>query len=158
MIPFTAAELHSIFAYDASTGVLRWRIKPSQAVAVGAVAGSEHPQGYVMVQLRKRIYAAHRIAWKMLYGVEPVGVIDHINGNGKDNTPGNLRCLTHTENLQAYRRPRSDSRIGVLGVCMRAPGKYQARIQRNGVKTALGQFSTAEEAHARYKEEKMKGA
>lgn len=156
MIPFTQESLQQFFIYEPKTGSMFWRVQPSQRVAAGTLAGSVHPQGYTMVQLRGRIYAAHRLVWKLVYGVEPAGVVDHINGCRSDNTLGNLRVLTRTGNLQAHRRPRSDNKTGVLGVCMRAPGKYQARIQRNGVSKVLGQFNTAEEAHARYLKEKTK--
>lgn len=47
---------------------------------------------------------AHRVVWKWLTGQDPEGEIDHINRNGRDNRPWNLRVVTSKEqNLN--RRP-----------------------------------------------------
>ena len=41
-----------------------------------------------------------RIIWKYHYGVEPKGVIDHINGDSTDNRIENLQDVTQGENLR----------------------------------------------------------
>lgn len=103
-----------------------------------------------MVQVQKKIYAAHRLIWKMTHGYEPT-VIDHINGNKADNRLSNLRNVTHGLNLQMHRKTRSDSTTGFLGVTYRADcNKYQAKLRRNGVTQHLGTFTTPEAAHAAY--------
>ena len=84
MIPFTRKELNRMLVYERDSGKLYWGIQPAQAVRVGADAGSLHPQGYIMVQVQRKIYAAHRLIWKMVYGVEP-DTVDHINGDKSDN-------------------------------------------------------------------------
>lgn len=150
MIPFSQKELNRLLIYNRHSGKLYWGIRPSRAIRVGYDAGSLHPQGYVMVQLRKKIYAAHRLIWKMVYGKEP-DTIDHINGDKADNRISNLRNVSHTENLQRKRKARSDSTTGLLGVSFRRDcNKYQAKICRNGVTLHLGTFTTPEAAHAAY--------
>jgi len=150
MIALTQAELKAVFTYNKRTGVLRWRIQPAQGVPRGSVAGSLHPQGYVMVQVNGKIYAAHRLIWVLLHGVEP-DVINHVNGTRWDNRASNLENVTRTENLQLHRKARSDSTTGLLGVTYRADcNKYQSKIRRNGVTVHLGTFNSPEEAHAKY--------
>lgn len=150
MIAHTQEELLNLLAYDRKTGILVWRTSAARRVKTGAVAGSLHPQGYVMVQVQKKIYAAHRLIWKMFYGDEP-DVVDHINGNRADNRLANLRNVTRSENLQLYRKTRNDSTTGLLGVTYRADcNKYQAKLRRNGKTQHLGTFTTPEEAHRAY--------
>ena len=115
------------------------------------MAGSLHPSGHVYISVRRRLYAAHRLAWLYVFGQWPRKFVDHINGNAADNRLANLRLLTRTENLQAERKARADSRSGLLGACYRKDvKKWQARIQRNKRSVCLGLFSSAEEAHIVY--------
>ena len=44
-------------------------------------------------------YIMSRIIWKYHYGVEPKGVIDHINGDSTDNRIENLQDITQQQNL-----------------------------------------------------------
>ena len=150
MLPYTQAELKEVFRYAPTTGRLRWRVSPAQGVAAGSTAGSLHPQGYIMVQFRGRIYAAHRVIWKLIYGTDP-NTVDHKNGVRHDNRLRNLRNVTRTKNLQLRRKTRTDSQTGVLGVTYRKDcRKYQARIQRNGRMRSLGLFPDIAAAEAAY--------
>ena len=45
-------------------------------------------------------WSVSRIVWKYHYGVEPKGVIDHINGDSTDNRIENLQDITQGENLR----------------------------------------------------------
>jgi hypothetical protein len=72
-------------------------------------------------------------------------------GDPANNRIDNLRLLSHTRNLQARRKARSDSTSGFLGVSYRNDnGKWQARIQRFKKSISLGTFDTPEEAHLVY--------
>jgi hypothetical protein len=77
-------------------------------------------------------------------------VVDHINGNGLDNTRANLRECSHAENCRNQRRPRHGT-SGLKGAtfCKRLD-KFIAQICLDGKKIHLGLFPTAEAAHAAY--------
>jgi hypothetical protein len=81
-------------------------------------------------------------------GVDPVGDIDHINGNRTDNRALNLRTCTRSQNL-ANSSVRRDNKIGMKGVA-RSGKRFVAHIGINGRKRHLGIFDTKEAAHQAY--------
>lgn len=90
----------------------------------------------------------HRVAWLIVHGAWPVGLIDHINGEKVDNRLANLREADKAINAQNRRGPAATSTVGFLGVSRQKNGRFQARIGVGGKNVALGTFDTAEEAHA----------
>lgn len=77
-------------------------------------------------------------------------LIDHINGNGLDNRKSNLRLADKSLNA-INSKIRSDNSTGYRGVTFnKKTKKYMAEISRNGKRTYLGLFNTAEEAHRAY--------
>lgn len=76
--------------------------------------------------------------------------IDHKDGNGLNNTRGNLRIATHQQNACNRRLP-SHNTSGHRGVSWaKFCQKWQARIQIDGKKKNLGYFATLEEAAQAY--------
>jgi hypothetical protein len=147
----TQPELRALLLYRPYSGIFVWRVSPAKGVPAGTVAGSLHPSGHVYISIKRRLYAAHRLAWLYQYGHWPASFVDHINGDGSDNRLSNLRLLDRTKNLQAARKARADSRSGLLGACYRKDvNKWQARIQRDHVSVSLGLYDSAEEAHLVY--------
>lgn len=71
------------------------------------------------------------------------GIIDHINGNNKDNRKCNLRLVTCLENA---RNNISKSKYGVNGVRLLQSGKYNVRITVNYKNLFIGNFDTLEKA------------
>jgi hypothetical protein len=158
--------LLELFNYCPDTGLLIRRPLTSSTPAAfrhnqsdrlaNQIAGLRRVQAWqhgepagMTVKIRCRAYAVHRIAWKMVHGSIPDGMmIDHKNGNPWDNRLDNLRLATRAQNKQNS-RVRCDSLIGLKGVKKNGRG-YQARIQVNGRRVALGTFPTPEEAHAVY--------
>lgn len=140
------------FLYEHETGLLRWKVSPSNNVKPLSVAGCLSGGGYVRVSLFGRSWAAHRLIWTMLVSEIPRGMdIDHINGLRNDNRLTNLRVVTRGENNQNVRSARSDNRQGLLGVSVhRRSGLFNARIKVAGVSHSIGYFKTALEAHAAY--------
>jgi hypothetical protein len=77
-------------------------------------------------------------------------VVDHIDGNGLNNTRANLRICTIAENVRSSRR-RTDNGSGYKGVGFhKASGKWVARIVTNGEKMYLGLYESPEQAAAVY--------
>ena len=143
--------LRHTFSYDADSGILRWKIKPSQAVGVGDIAGNVQ-HGYVVVQFGGKSYKAHRLIWTMHYGDIGDLEIDHINLNRSDNRLCNLRLATKNQN-QRNARARKDNKYGLKGVSLsRAHNKYKAQIQTGDGRLYLGLFDTPELAHHAYLE------
>ena len=87
----------------------------------------------------------HRFLWEQRYGEAPE-IIDHINGNPKDNRFCNLRAATKRLNqINAVNRSRSGLPKGVS-----KGNKKSWRAHICGKR--LGYFNTPEEASAAYKE------
>lgn len=93
-------------------------------------------------QKGKRVFM-HRV----INNTPPDLVTDHINRDKLDNRRSNLRSCTQTENTQ------NKSGYNCKGVVF-VPrlGKYQARIQKNKVRTSLGFFNKENEAIDAYQE------
>lgn len=86
---------------------------------------------------------------RLLLNALPSQFVDHVDGNGMNNTRANLRIATKQQN-QANVRKRLSNRTGYKGVQQHHDGRFRARIQVKGVGIHLGMFNTAEEAYAAY--------
>jgi hypothetical protein len=146
-----ATIVREYFDYDASTGVLTWRIQVGRS-KVGAATGCLGKRGYLEVGFRGRLWKAHRLAWLHHYGHWPTMTIDHINGIKTDNRISNLRDVDARTNQQNKRVAHSNNRSsGLLGVSWsEQTKKWVASIKVSRKTRNLGHFSTAEAAHAAY--------
>lgn len=115
---------------------------------------SRDPNGYLQTIVKKdgrqTILRLHRLLLQ-----NPIGVVDHINGNTSDNRRCNLRVCSRAENVR-HRIQRSKSNPkGVIGVSQHKNGKWQSRICINGKMIHLGYFFNIEDAiEARIKAER----
>lgn len=155
----SASACLSRFTYDCKTGLF-WRRHALRAdYPTSKPAGELHGR-YVRLNIVigdcERIRPlAHRVAWLFATGSWPNGIIDHINGNGRDNRFDNLRVVTHSQNSQNKYKARADNVSGMLGVsCSKYAGRWVARININGKPKYLGTFGSPEDAHAVYMAEK----
>jgi hypothetical protein len=157
IIPLTAERLHELLHYDPETGVFTWRVRRRPHMCVGAVAGCAM-DNYWCVRIDNRPYRAHRLAWFYVHGAWPLDLVDHIDGDGRNNRIKNLREATHATNAQSQRRARKDNKTGFLGVAYyKANNTYTAQIRLNGAKKHLGYFTTAAAAHNAYLDAKRRG-
>ena len=157
--------LRQLFIYDAETGELIWRERPLEFFKserernswnvrfASKKAGSKRKirnNYYIIVKIFKSKFFAHRIIWKMHYGVEPPAIVDRININGIDNKISNLREAYNHQNAVNSRK-RKDNTSGYRGVDFHTRDeKWVARISCKDKRIFLGYFDTAEEAHAAY--------
>lgn len=153
--PLQHERLLEMLTYDKDTGEFYWNIHVSTR-AKGCKAGSYSAQGYIMIQVDKKIYAAHRLAWYYVYGYYPEHQIDHINRVRDDNRIINLREVTQSCNSKNT-KVRSDNNVGVTGVTRLVENEREIFIAYIGDKrnlTHLGRFRTLREAvEARYEAE-----
>lgn len=149
-------ELKASLDYDSETGCFKWKINKGN-VKAGNIAGTKHYHGYLTININKKQYFSHRLAWVYFYGSWPDGFIDHINGIKTDNRIVNLRTVSYTGNNQNLRRSKKTNKSGLLGVSWhKKTKKWQASIRINGVCTSLGYFDDPNEAHEMYVHAKRK--
>lgn len=150
MSDLTVDRLRNLLQYDPETGIFTWR-KDRRTGKSGCVAGSAHSKGYVKICVDHRDRLAHRLAWLYVYGELPVGQIDHIDGDKKNNRISNLRQANNSENQQNLHGPKSNKTQGSLGTSYCAKyGKWRAKIKVNGKSKSLGYYQTEPEAYAAY--------
>lgn len=88
---------------------------------------------------------------RLILGIDdPDVLVDHIDGNGLNNTRANLRVCDSAEN-QRNRGANRNNKLGLKGVfeCKRS-GRWVAKIMANRKSHYLGRFDTPEEAQAAY--------
>lgn len=157
-IDHTAALLRELFHYDPQTGVFTRRVKTSSRAKIGVPVGNNSGNGHLQIRFNGARHLAHRLAWLYVYGVWPSKLIDHINGDPKDNRIDNLRDVSASVNAQNQRAAtKKNKRATLLGAHFHVQsGKYLAHIRLNGVSRHIGSFETEQEAHEAYVAEKRR--
>lgn len=142
--------LQDLFVYDQHSGSLTRR-RASGPKKAGDIAGHSFTAScktYRAVRVGESTFYVHRIVWKMHYGVDPDGQIDHIDGDGTNNAIVNLRVVNAVENHRNQRLRRSN-KSGILGVSkVKRNGKWRSSITIHGHHVHLGVFDSIEEAAA----------
>lgn len=108
---------------------------------------------YAMAKERRKDGSYRLVSMHRLLMGEPHGLfVDHKDGNGLNNTRGNLRVATPQQNSQNKRRP-STNQSGLKGVSWHASsGKWRACIRHDKRLVSLGLHDSKEAAHAAYVE------
>ena len=146
----TAERLREVLDYDPETGVFVWRVRTSNCIKVGSVAGGQRQDGYFAIGLDGKTYLSHRVAWLWVNGFWPQYAIDHIDGDLTNNRISNLRDVDQTINMQNVKRACVNNKTsGLLGTHPSGK-KWRAQIAVSGKMHYLGTFDTPEEAHAAY--------
>jgi len=149
MIDFRLAD--ALFNYDPESGDLTWRVD-TRATPLGHRVGTisrhkiETYTSYINVMVLGGRYKAHRIAWLLQTGEWPKKHIDHIDGNGLNNSWGNIREATPEQNA-CNQKVRSDSTSGVKGVSYdKKRGMWYVYIDVEKKRKHLGRYATKDEA------------
>jgi hypothetical protein len=152
--------LDRLLKYDPETGEFSWRVRPVTMFSPGKTdlrprtaehacnqwnsrwagkpAMSLKEDGYYYTHLHYQTVLAHRLAWKIMTGADPIE-IDHIDGNRSNNKWVNLRNGTRSDN-QRNTALKSNNKSGYHGVF------FSKRQQRWVAHINLGSFDSKEEA------------
>ena len=140
-------QVRQLFEYEPDTGMLRRKGGRKAYPWRGAGRGRR----YLLTTVNGRSYYLHRLVWLYHRG-DPPAMLDHVNGDTRDNRIENLRECTNAQNQ--YNVPRkSNNTHGHKGVVFHAKSKgkpWQARITVAGRKVSLGYHETKELAAAAY--------
>lgn len=143
MTPLTQKIVRELLHYCPDSGHLAWKPRPVETSKVkrvckawntrysgkitGIIRNKHNKRVYGVLRLYRRRYYAHRVIWLYMTGEWPSRV-DHIDGDGTNNTWINLREVSHRTNCMNKRKSRRNT-SGVTGVCFNKPAKkWIARI------------------------------
>ena len=145
------SKLHDLLVYNPATGKFYWRVTLRHAsVRVGDEAGSVYSNGYRYIQINNEDYRAGRLAWFFVTGEDPQDFIDHENRDRDDNSFGNLRLATNSQNqANAFWRTNTS---GIKGIRYQADRrKWIAMITVEGKQRNLGRFTKKLDAAMAYR-------
>lgn len=145
-LPSTSFLLKSL-RYEAKTGKLFWRIRPLNHFASAGqqrrwnrrygnkpAFSQKVKWGYLRGNINKQAFLAHRVVWKLVRGIEPPPIIDHVNGIPHDNRIENLRAASASQNAQ------NGTRSGVSFDT--ESGKWRVRVTEAGKRRSVGRFES----------------
>jgi len=94
-----------------------------------------------------KVILMHRMIMSALRNI----TVDHVDGNGLNNTRGNLRLATMAEQ-QKNRKLNKNNKTGYKGVHKKKnrSGRYAAETRLNGQKYYIGTFNNARDAAVAY--------
>jgi len=141
MTEITPKLLADRYTYNAETGLFFFKKDRGRQTFK-----TNHSNGYFVANVLGKTIYAHRAAWAIQTGDWPEGVIDHVNGDKKDNRWENLRDVSSAQN-QRNMRKSIVNKSGYVGV-YRKPGSrlWTASISSYGRSLNLGSYETAKEA------------
>lgn len=127
-----------------------------QGFRVGGNTCDRHGRPYRRITFvyegKRRYFYEHRIAYVLMTGAWPKKMLDHRDGNGRNNKWNNLRDSDDARNQWNMRLPKNNT-SGVIGVSWdRAAGKWRAMIRVHGKVIHLGRFVEFDDACAARRE------
>lgn len=142
----SSSRLWEELNYDPATGEFTW-LRGKQGRRADLSAGYIS-HGYLRIHIDGQTHLAHRLAFVMMFGREPSGEVDHIDGNTRNNAINNLREATRLQNARNRRSVKGYS----FSTARSQSSPYQARIKYDGRLHSIGSFRTEDAARAAYAE------
>jgi hypothetical protein len=155
MATITYDEIHKLFNYNPETGIFTNKVFRGPKAEKKAVAGALNGDGYWQIQVNRKSYLAHRLAWLFFYGYFPEYGLDHRDRIRHHNWIDNLREATQSCNAKNC-KIQSNNTSGITGVSWaKQAKKWMVCIQNEHHKVVcIGYFtSKLEAAQARYEAE-----
>lgn len=145
----TKEECMKRFIYNRESGILIWKIMPTNSVKIGQRVGNTcvfHGNTYLQTSLNRKHYLVHRVIWLMVHGEWPKYTIDHIDGDGLNNRIENLRDVPDATNKRNMSKARHNT-SGFTGVARHSCGSgWVAQIQVDSKNIYLGYFKELTDA------------
>lgn len=128
-------------------GKLFHNTSPAPWINPGDEAGAIHKiSKYHSVMVDNERYQTHRIIWKLVKGEEPIGEIDHINGNRSDNRIKNLRLVDKAANLKNQKKYKNN-KSGMPGIYWNEQKKkWCVQVTSDGIQRYYGCFEKLSDA------------
>jgi|TARA_R110002020_G_scaffold425568_1_gene635007 hypothetical protein len=152
-------ELKEFLHYNPDTGVITWIKKPSNRVKVGQVAGVMNSGTYyIQIRFKGISYLAHRLAYYMHHGVDPLeNLVDHKYGDRSNNRIKDLRLASNAQNCINRVNLNRNNTSGAIGLYWdKNAKKWRVQIMVNGKRKHLGYFINKEDAIKARKEAEIK--
>ncbi|MDK8874424.1 HNH endonuclease [Paracoccus sp. SSJ] len=155
--------LRQLLSYDPETGALTWKTRGPEWFKTARDCNGWNTRfagkpafctlngcGYLNGTIFGRTAKAHRVAFAIYYGRDPIGMVDHSDGDKRNNKISNLRERNPSQNARNS-IISSRNKTGFKGVST-TPTKrgYLSHIQSNGKLTYLGRFDSAVDAARAY--------
>lgn len=148
--------------YDEITGNFTWKLRPEHHFKTYGTfkqvntqraykkAGFISESGYLMIGVDRIHYRAHRLAWKIITGNDPLFEIDHYDLNRSNCAFSNLREAERKQNAR-NRIHYKNNKLGIKGVSFNKKyKKFQVEIMKDRVKYNLGYYDNKEDAGNAY--------
>lgn len=146
----TQERIRQVLDYNPETGVFTWKVVASNRRPVGSVAGTSNWKGYTIITVDKVRVPAHRLAFLYMMGEMPKGQVDHKNGVKGDNSWGNLREASPSQN-RYNAGPQANNTTGFKGVFWsKRGGRFLAQIASERKLHYIGYFDCPREAAHAY--------
>jgi hypothetical protein len=145
----THERLLQVLDYNPATGAFTWKVRPSNRIHVGDIAGVVTGLGYRFITIDREKMQASRLAWFYVHGVWPSGDVTFEDKNTDNCAIENLRDRSRIEAAR-LRKALSNNTTGFRGVSPAPKGGFKAAVTANYKQIMLGVFPTAEAASAVY--------
>ena len=135
----TLKEVNELLEYDKETGVFTWKVSRGP-IKAGSVAGQRWVD-YIRIKIKGKAYQAHRLAWLIITGIDPLEkIVHHKDADKQNNCADNLALATVSEN--GCTTLRGEPKCYQVN----SSGNYQACYTLNGRTITLGTYKTSAEA------------
>lgn len=151
----TQNDLKEILIYNPETGVFTWTYDRGK-FKQGSIAGTINEWGYLIINIDKKLYRGHRLAWLYMTGKWPEFDIDHEDTNKANNRWLNLRPANKSKNGANRDKPKNN-KSGTKGVYWdNGTQKWRAKIGVNNKHICLGRYIDIKDAQKAYAEAAIK--